>query len=411
MKRVSDELIFILSEYAASHPDEIKTFDDLTPFINQHPEIFGEKNEEDEPTYKEFYEGESTMDEEVAKEHFKKAIELNPLNFDARSELLALESSNSNQFAAGGLTIQTKGMEFFMSNPKYKNKIGHFFDETITASFLRFTKSLMEQFYMAGEYAVVVSLGKEMMTLDIEDTYKARRLLFKALVGLGDDNEIKAFIDNYRFEKDSYFYSTLGLLYIKEGKLREAFDLFMDDYKIPNRYIADCICFANDYELREESEKQIDSFFDEIAYEGSPREALNYTDEAIPFDAEILQSFQDANLADYLDSLGLSFESSAALLTICDIAIGGNTNKIPLGFIKAIFKGEVMDADKKTFSPLPGFGEIKDEEKIARVLRDLSVRGLIERKGSSYIVKHEAFTAFMALCRVTEAEGKNRSQA
>ncbi|MCQ2773110.1 MAG: hypothetical protein MJ238_07575 [Bacilli bacterium] len=411
MKRTNDEMIFILSEYAASHPDEIQTFDDLTPFINEHPEIFGDKNEEDDPSYKEFLEGESTMDEELAKEHFRKAIDLNPLNFDARSELLALESSNSSEFAAGGLAIQTKGMEFFMSNPKYKNKIGNFFDETTTASFLRFTKSLMEQFYMAGEYDVVVSLGKEMMTLDIKDTYKARRLLFKALVGLGDDRETRTFIDNYRFEKDSYFYSTLGLLYIKEGKLRDAYDLFMDDYKVPNRYIADCICFANDYELREESEKQIDTFFDEIAYEGSPREALNYTDEAIPFDAEILQKFQDANLSDYLDSLGLSFEASVALLTVCDIAIGGKTNKVPLGFIKAIFKGEVLSKDEKVFSALPGFGEIKEEEKIARVLRDLSVRGLIERKGSSYIIKHEAFTAFMALCRVTEIEGKNRSQA
>lgn len=406
MKRISDEMIFILSEYAASHPDEIKSFDDLTPFINEHPEIFGDKNEEDEPTYKEFYEGESTTDVEAAKEHFRKAIELNPLNFDARSELLALESSSSNEYAAGGLTLQTKGMEFFMSSPAYKSKIGHFFDETITASFLRFTKSLMEQFYMIGEYAVVVSLGKEMMTLDLNDTYKARRLLFKALVGLGDDNEIKTFIDNYRFEKDSYFYSTLGLLYIKEGRLREAYDLFMDDYKIPNRLIADCICFANDYELREESEKQIDTFMDEIAYEGSAREALNYTDEAIPFDAEVLQKFQDANLSDYLDALSLNFETSAALLTLCEIAINENTNKIPLIVIKSIFKGE-----GDGYSSYPAFGEIQDEEKIAKVLRDLSIHGLVERKGSSYIVKHEAFTAFMALCRVTEAEGKNRSQA
>lgn len=406
MKRIADEMIFILSEYAASHPDEIKTFDDLTPFINKHPEIFGDKNEEDLPTYKAFYEGESTMDVEAAKECFRRAIDLNSLNFDARSELLALESQSSNEFAAGGLTIQTKGMEFFMSSPEYKNKIGYFFEDTITASFLRFTKSLMEQFYMTGEYAIAVSLGKEMMTLDVKDTYKARRLLFKALVGLGDDRETRTFLDNYRFEKDSYFYSTLGLLYIKEGRVREAFDLFMDDYKIPNRLIADCICYANDYELRAESEKQIDSFMDEIAYEGSAREALNYTDEAIPFDAEVLQQFQDANLSDFLNSLSLDFALSASLLTLCEIALRENTNKIPLAIIKSIFKGE-----NTYYSEYPAFGEIKEEEMIAKTLRELSLLGLVERKGSSYIVKHEAFTAFMALCRMSENENKSSSKA
>ncbi len=406
MKRITDEMIFILSEYAASHPDEIKTFDDLTPFINKHPEIFGTKNEEEPPTYKAFYEGESTTDVEAAKECFRRAIELNPLNFDARSELLALESQNSNEYAAGGLTIQTKGMEFFMSNPEYKSKIGDFFEDTITASFLRFTKSLMEQFYMVGEYAVTVSLGKEMMTLDVKDTYKARRLLFKALVGLGDDRETRMFLDNYRFEKDSYFYSTLGLLYIKEGRVKEAFDLFMDDYKIPNRLIADCICYANDYELRAESEKQIETFMDEIAYEGSAREALNYTDEAIPFDAEVLQRFQDANLSDFLNNLSLDFTLSASLLTLCEIALRENANKIPLAVIKAIFRGE-----NSNYSEYPAFGEIKEEEKIAKTLRELSLLGLVERKGSSYIVKHEAFTAFMALCRLSENENKSSSKA
>ena len=45
MKRTTDEMIYILSEYAAAHRDEIQTFDDLTPYIAKHPEIFGKKGE------------------------------------------------------------------------------------------------------------------------------------------------------------------------------------------------------------------------------------------------------------------------------------------------------------------------------------------------------------------------------
>ena len=147
MKRTTDEMIYILSEYAAAHRDEIQTFDDLTPYIANHPEIFGKKGEDVSESYKAFYEGENTLNEEEAKASFKKAIELDPLNFDARSELLALESKNSNEYAAKGLDIQTKGLDLFTKDENYKSYIGKFFETTTTASFLRFTKSLMEQFY------------------------------------------------------------------------------------------------------------------------------------------------------------------------------------------------------------------------------------------------------------------------
>ncbi|MBR4812083.1 MAG: hypothetical protein IKZ68_03100, partial [Bacilli bacterium] len=173
MKRTTDEMIYILSEYARTHKDEIRDFDDLTPYIAQHPEIFGKKGEDVSESYKAFYEGENTLNEEEAKAHFKKAIELDPLNFDARSELLALESKDSTQYAAKGLDIQTKGLELFTKNEEYKPYIGKFFETTTTASFLRFSKSLMEQFYMAGEYQIAVSLGREMLMLDAEDNYKA----------------------------------------------------------------------------------------------------------------------------------------------------------------------------------------------------------------------------------------------
>ena len=43
MKRTTDEMIYILSEYARTHKDEIRDFDDLTPYIAEHPEIFGKK--------------------------------------------------------------------------------------------------------------------------------------------------------------------------------------------------------------------------------------------------------------------------------------------------------------------------------------------------------------------------------
>ena len=43
MKRTTDEMIYILSEYARTHKDEIRDFDDLTPCIAEHPEIFGKK--------------------------------------------------------------------------------------------------------------------------------------------------------------------------------------------------------------------------------------------------------------------------------------------------------------------------------------------------------------------------------
>ena len=228
MKRTTDEMIYILSEYAAAHRDEIQTFDDLTPYIAKHPEIFGKKGEDVSESYKAFYEGENTLNEEEAKAHFKKAIELDPLNFDARSELLALESKNSNEYAAKGLDIQTKGLDLFTKDENYKSYIGKFFETTTTASFLRFTKSLMEQFYMAGEYQIAVSLGKEMLMLDIKDNYKARRILFKALVGLGDDIAIREFIDDYCFAKDSYFYATLGLYKLNKGYTIEAFNILND---------------------------------------------------------------------------------------------------------------------------------------------------------------------------------------
>ena len=44
MKRTTDEMIYILSEYAAAHKEEVKTFDDLTPYIAEHPEIFGKNS-------------------------------------------------------------------------------------------------------------------------------------------------------------------------------------------------------------------------------------------------------------------------------------------------------------------------------------------------------------------------------
>ncbi|MBR4275142.1 MAG: hypothetical protein IKQ34_03950, partial [Bacilli bacterium] len=239
MKRTTDEMIYILSEYAAAHRDEIQTFDDLTPYIANHPEIFGKKGEDVSESYKAFYEGENTLNEEEAKASFKKAIELDPLNFDARSELLALESKNSNEYAAKGLDIQTKGLDLFTKDENYKSYIGKFFETTTTASFLRFTKSLMEQFYMAGEYQIAVSLGKEMLMLDIKDNYKARRILFKALVGLGDDIAIREFIDDYCFAKDSYFYATLGLYKLNKGYTIEAFNILNDQCRMCNPYISD----------------------------------------------------------------------------------------------------------------------------------------------------------------------------
>ncbi|MBR6866338.1 MAG: hypothetical protein IKM80_03745 [Bacilli bacterium] len=397
MKRTTDEMIYILSEYARTHKDEIRDFDDLTPYIAEHPEIFGKKGEEDSESYKAYYEGENTLNEEEAKAHFKKAIELDPLNFDARSELLALESKDSNHYAAKGLDIQTKGLELFTKNEEYKSYIGKFFETTTTASFLRFSKSLMEQFYMAGEYQIAVSLGKEMLMLDLEDHYKARYILFKALVGLGDDIAIREFIRDYRFKKDAYFYATLGLYKLSKGYSIEAFNILSDDCRMHNAFISDCILYANDYEIKNESEKPVENFMDEIPYEGGPREALNYTDDPLPFDASILEEFQNKNLSEYLKLLSLSFEESATIVSLCEIALTSNVEKLPLETIKSIFKGE-----SKEYESLPVYGEIKKEEKILEIIKSLTEKGLLVRKGPSIIIKHDAYTAFMAICRLQE---------
>ena len=406
MKRTTDEMIYILSEYAAAHRDEIQTFDDLTPYIAKHPEIFGKKGEDVSESYKAFYEGENTLNEEEAKANFKKAIELDPLNFDARSELLALESKNSNEYAAKGLDIQTKGLDLFTQDENYKSYIGKFFEMTTTASFLRFTKSLMEQFYMAGEYQIAVSLGKEMLMLDIKDNYKARRILFKALVGLGDDIAIREFIDDYCFAKDSYFYATLGLYKLNKGYTIEAFNILNDQCRMCNPYISDCILYANDYEIKNESEKPVDTFMDEIPYGGGAREALNYTDDPLPFDAEILEKFQNKNLSEYLDALHLSFEESATIVTLCELALNDNVDRLPLDLIKSIFKGE-----SKEHEALPIYGEIEKDEKIMEIIKDLTERNLVERKGPNLIVKHDAYTAFMAICRLQEKGEVSSAQA
>lgn len=406
MKRTTDEMIHILSEYASSHKNEIRDFDDLTPYIAKHPEIFGAKGEEDSASYKEYYEGESTVNEEEAKAHFRKAIELDPYNFDARSELLALESKDSNHYAAEGLNIQTKAIELFSKDEEFKPLIGRFFETTRTASFLRFSKSLMEQFYMAGEYQIAVSLGKEMLMLDIKDNYKARHILFKALIGLGDDVAIREFISDYAYPKDAYFYASLGLYKLSKGYPTEAFNIFNDECRMMNPFIADCILYANDYEIKNESEKPVDNFMDEIAYPGSPREALNYTDDPLPFDASILEDFQNKNLSEYLKVLGLSFEESAAVVSLCEVALTDNIEKLPLATIKSIFKGE-----SKEHEHLPAYGEIKKEEKIMGIIKVLTEKNLLERKGPDIYIKHDAYTAFMAICRLQEKGEVSSAQA
>ena len=406
MKRTTDEMIYILSEYARTHKDEIRDFDDLTPYIAQHPEIFGKKGEDVSESYKAFYEGENTLNEEEAKAHFKKAIELDPLNFDARSELLALESKDSTQYAAKGLDIQTKGLELFTKNEEYKPYIGKFFESTTTASFLRFSKSLMEQFYMAGEYQIAVSLGKEMLMLDTEDNYKARHILFKALVGLGDDIAVREFINDYRYMKDAYFYATLGLYKLSKGYSLEAFNIINDNCRMHNHFIADCILYANDYEIKNESEKPVDTFMDEIPYEGGAREALNYTDDPLPFDASVLEEFQNKNLSEYLKLLGLSFEESATVVSLCEIALNESVDKLPLSTIKDIFKGE-----SKEHEYLPVYGEIKKDEKILSIIKSLTEKNLLERKGPSIVIKHDAYTAFMAICRLQEKGEVSSAQA
>ena len=406
MKRTTDEMIHILSEYAASHRDEIRDFDDLTPFIAKHPEIFGAKGEDVSESYKEFYEGENTVNEEEAKAHFRKAIELDPLNFDARSELLALESKNSNQYAAKGLDIQTKAIELFGKDERYKPLIGRFFETTTTASFLRFSKSLMEQFYMAGEYQIAVSLGKEMLMLDLKDNYKARHILFKALVGVGDDMAIREFIDEYAYPKDAYYYATLGLYKLSKGYSTEAFNILNDECRMVNSLISDCILYANDYEIKNESEKPVETFMDEIAYPGSPREALNYTDDPLPFDVSILEGFQNKNLAEYLNVLNLSFEESATIVSLCEIALTENVDRLSLATIKNIFKGESKDHES-----LPVYGEIKKDEKIMEIINDLTEKNLFERKGPNIHIKHDAYTAFMAICRLQEKGEVSSAQA
>lgn len=399
MKRTTDEMIFILSEYASKHPDTVHSFDDLTPYIAKHPEVFGGQDEEDTPSYQAFTEGESTVDQELAKSCFEKAIELEPLNFDAKSELLALTAKDANDYAAKCLEEQTKGLSFFMKSPEYKDLLGHFFDQTITASFLRFTKTIMQQFFMIGDYDIAVSLGREMLTLDVKDHYKARHLLFKSLIGLGDDSQTDDFIRKYRFEKDAYYYGSLALYYVKQGKYQEAYSLITGELKEANMFIADCLLYANDFELRTEAEKPVDTFMDQIAYVGGTREALNYVDEALPFDGTILQEFQDQYLKELLEKKNLDYEATVLIVTLAELSIIKKVQTVSSSLLKTI-----LDGENEPYQDLSMYGELKGSGIIEDEMANLILEGLVLKEGEDYLLTHDAYSVFMALCRMTARE-------
>jgi len=404
MRRTTDEMIFILSEYASKHPDTVRSFDDLTPYIARHPEIFGGQDEEETPSYQAFTEGESTVDQEIAKACFKKALDLEPLNFDAKSELLALTAKDADDYAAKCLEEQTKGLSFFMKSPEYKDLVGHFFDQTITASFLRFTKTIMQQFFMSGDYDLAVSLGKEMLTLDVKDNYKARHLLFKSLIGLGDDAQTEEFIKRYRFEKDAYYYGSLALYYVKQGKYQEAYDIITGELKEKNMFIADCLLYANDFELRTEAEKPVDTFMDQVAYVGGTREALNYVDEALPFDGVILQDFQDKYLMELLEKKNLDYEATVLLVTMAELSMLKKMPLVSVSLLKTILEGE-----NEPYQDLSMYGELKNSNLIVDEMANLIKEGLANKEGEDYLLTHDAYSVFMALCRMTAREETSKA--
>lgn len=396
MKRTTDEMIFLLSEYASRHPNTIQTFDDLTPYIAMHPEIFGGQDEEDSPSYKAFVEGESTTDEETARKCFEKSLELEPLNFDAKGELIAVTSKDVNEYETRCLDEQTKGLTFFLNDPNYKSKIGHFFDETITASFLRFTKSLMEQFYNSGRYDVAISLGRELLYLDVEDNYKARHIFFKALVGLGLEKQTEEFLRTYHYEKDAYYYGTLALRYINRGEDDTAFEIIRGELKEANMYIADCLLYGNDYELKNEAEKRIETFLDQIPYAGGTREALNYVDEALPFDGKVLQDFQDKYLANLLESQKLDYEDTILIVTLAELSLIKKVVTVSMPTLKSILEG-----DNEPYKDLSMYGELRESSLLEEELNKLSTIGLVTKEGEDYLLTHDGYSSFMALCRMS----------
>lgn len=404
MKRIADEMIFILSEYASKHPDTIHSFDDLTPYIAKHPEIFGNPDEEDTPSYQEFLKGESTVDLDVARSCFEKALELDPLNFDAKGELIALTAADARDYAAKGLEEQTKGLSFFMNSPEYKGMVGHFFDKTVTASFLRFTKSLMHQFFAGEEYDIAVSLGKEMLSLDVKDHYKARHLLFKSLIGLGDDAQTEDFIKKYHYEKDACYYGNLALHYVKQGRDEEAYELITNELKNANMFIADCLLYGNDFELRTESEKPIDSFMDQIAYAGGTREALNYTDEPLPFDGTILQDFQDKYLMKLLKKKNLGYGATVLLGTLAELSIVKKMQVVSSSLLKSILNGE-----NEPYQDVSMYGAVSDSDVVLNDMSSLIFEGLAIKEGEDYLLTHDAYSVFMALCRMTALEEASKA--
>ena len=83
-----------------------------------------------------------------------------------------------------------------------------------------------------------------------------------------------------------------------------------------------------------------------------------------------------------------------------------DVDRLPLDLIKSIFKGE-----SKEHEALPIYGEIEKDEKIMEIIKDLTERNLVERKGPNLIVKHDAYTAFMAICRLQEKGEVSSAQA